>query len=47
MTVPFLDLVSQQEEIADEVLPEWERIFRSSAFMGGEPVARFAQAFAA
>ncbi len=46
MTVPFLDLVSQQEEIADEVLPEWERIFRSSAFMGGEPVARFEQAFA-
>jgi dTDP-4-amino-4,6-dideoxygalactose transaminase len=46
MKVPFLDLAAQQREIADEVLPRWQQILESAAFIGGEPVASFERAFA-
>ncbi|MEJ3405278.1 DegT/DnrJ/EryC1/StrS family aminotransferase [Rathayibacter sp. YIM 133350] len=46
LTVPFLDLNAQQAEIADEVLPAWERIFRSSSFVGGPEVEGFEREFA-
>ncbi|MBK4348516.1 DegT/DnrJ/EryC1/StrS family aminotransferase [Lacisediminihabitans changchengi] len=47
MKVPFLDLVSQQNEIADEVLPKWQQLFATSAFIGGQPVDDFESEFAA
>jgi dTDP-4-amino-4,6-dideoxygalactose transaminase len=45
--VPFLDLVSQQAEIASEVLPRWQQLFESSSFIGGPPVDDFEREFAA
>lgn len=47
MKVPFLDLVSQQAEIADEVLADWQRLLATSAFIGGEPVSAFEREFGA
>ncbi|QYF72846.1 DegT/DnrJ/EryC1/StrS aminotransferase family protein [Cryobacterium sp. PAMC25264] len=47
MRVPFLDLVSQQAEIAEEVLPAWREQFTSAAFVGGAEVAAFEREYAA
>ncbi|MGN6326411.1 DegT/DnrJ/EryC1/StrS family aminotransferase [Pseudolysinimonas sp.] len=47
MKVPFLDLVSQQAEIADEVLAGWQQLLATSAFIGGEPVSAFEREFGA
>lgn len=45
--VPFLDLAAQSAEIADEVLPEWQRQLATGAFIGGAEVAAFEEEFAA
>lgn len=44
--VPFLDLASQQAEIADEVLPIWRAQFESAGFIGGSEVEGFEQEYA-
>lgn len=46
MKVPFLDLASQQAEIADEVLPVWQAQFAAAAFIGGPEVAAFEREYA-
>ena len=46
MKVPLVDLVSQHRAIAQEVHDGLERLFSSGAFILGEEVARFEQAFA-
>ena len=46
MRVPFLDLVSQQAEIADEVLPVWQSLFATAGFIGGEQVDSFEREYA-
>lgn len=46
MRVPFIDLVAQQAEIAQEVLPVWERLFATAGFIGGEQVQGFEREFA-
>ncbi|WP_405218133.1 DegT/DnrJ/EryC1/StrS family aminotransferase [Agrococcus sp. Ld7] len=46
MRVPFLDLASQQAEIADEVLPVWRRQLESASFIGGPEVDAFEREFA-
>lgn len=46
MKVPFLDLVAQADDIADEVLPVWEQLFRSAAFIGGLEVEAFEREYA-
>ncbi|MFE6735658.1 DegT/DnrJ/EryC1/StrS family aminotransferase [Microbacterium sp. NPDC057650] len=46
MTVPFLDLAAQQAEIADEVLPVWQRQLASAGFIGGPEVDAFEQEYA-
>jgi len=47
MRVPFLDLIAQQAEIADEVLPIWQAQFTSAAFVGGAEVVAFEREYAA
>lgn len=47
MKVPFIDLVAQQAEIAEEVLPAWERLFDTASFIGGEQVDEFEREYAA
>ena len=44
--VPFLDLAAQQAEIAQEVLPLWERAFATAGFIGGEHVDGFEREYA-
>ncbi|UUT36635.1 DegT/DnrJ/EryC1/StrS family aminotransferase [Microbacterium elymi] len=44
--MPFLDLAAQQAEIADEVLPVWQRQFASAGFIGGAEVEAFEQEYA-
>ena len=44
--VPFLDLAAQQAEIADEVLPVWQRQLLTAGFVGGPEVAAFEQEYA-
>ena len=44
--VPFLDIASQQAEIADEVLPVWRSQFLSAGFIGGPEVAAFEREYA-
>lgn len=46
MTVPFLDLAAQQAEVADEVLPVWQRQLMSAGFIGGAEVDAFEQEYA-
>ena len=46
VSVPFLDLAAQSAEIADEVLPEWQRLFDSAGFIGGSGIAAFEQEYA-
>lgn len=45
-TVPFLDLVAQQAEIAEDVLAVWRTQLESAAFIGGAEVAAFEQEYA-
>lgn len=45
--IPFLDIASQQAEIADEVLPIWQAQFTSAGFIGGPEVAAFEEEYAA
>ena len=45
--VPFVDLVSQQAEIASEVLAEWGSQLETAAFIGGPVVAAFEREYAA
>jgi dTDP-4-amino-4,6-dideoxygalactose transaminase len=45
--IPFLDIASQQAEIADEVLPVWQTQFTSAGFIGGPEVAAFEEEYAA
>ena len=47
LRVPFLDLASQQAEIADEVLAVWRRQLESASFVGGPEVEAFEREFAA
>lgn len=44
--VPFLDIASQQAEIASEVLPVWEAQFTSAGFIGGPEVSAFESEYA-
>jgi len=46
MKVPFIDLAAQQAEIAQEVLPEWERLFSTAGFIGGAQVDGFEREYA-
>lgn len=45
--VPFLDLVSQQAEVAEEVLAVWRTQLASAAFIGGSEVRTFEEEYAA
>lgn len=47
MNVPFLDLASQHEEIADEVRLGVESVFERTAFIGGPEVGAFEEEYAA
>lgn len=44
--IPFLDLASQQAEVAEEVLPVWRHLFHTAAFIGGPEVDEFEHAYA-
>ncbi|GAA1222408.1 DegT/DnrJ/EryC1/StrS family aminotransferase [Rhodoglobus aureus] len=46
MSIPFIDLAAQQAEIADEVLPVWQRQFESAGFIGGDEVDAFEHEYA-
>lgn len=46
MKVPFLDLAAQQAEIADEVLPTWQRQLATAGFIGGPEVEAFEREYA-
>ena len=46
MTIPFVDLASQHEEIADEVRVGLEAVFDTMAFVGGPEVAGFENEYA-
>ena len=46
MTVPFLDLAAQSAEIAEEVLPAWQRLFDSAGFIGGSEIDAFEREYA-
>ncbi len=45
-SVPFLDLAAQSAEVADEVLPAWQRLFESAGFIGGSEVEAFEREYA-
>ncbi|MGZ0711663.1 DegT/DnrJ/EryC1/StrS family aminotransferase (plasmid) [Coraliomargarita sp. W4R53] len=45
-SVPFLDLVAQQAEVAEEVLTVWREQLVSAAFIGGTEVAAFEREYA-
>lgn len=47
MKVPFVDLVSQHEEVADEVRNGLEDVFATTAFVGGPAVGAFEEEYAA
>lgn len=46
MRVPFVDLAAQQAEIAAEVLPQWQTLFATGHFVGGEHVESFERDYA-
>jgi dTDP-4-amino-4,6-dideoxygalactose transaminase len=46
VSVPFVDLGAQQEEIADEVEMGLKEVFAQTSFIGGPAVADFEQAYA-
>ncbi|MCC2033013.1 DegT/DnrJ/EryC1/StrS family aminotransferase [Microbacterium allomyrinae] len=45
--VPFLDLAAQNAEVADEVLPVWQRQFATAGFVGGPEIDAFEREYAA
>src|SRR5262249_22820597 len=45
--VPYFDLTAQYAELRDEILSAVDRVCRQAAFILGEEVARFEEAFAA
>ncbi|WP_065571683.1 DegT/DnrJ/EryC1/StrS family aminotransferase [Microbacterium oleivorans] len=45
-SVPFLDLAAQQAEVADEVLPVWQRQLTDAAFIGGAEIEAFEREYA-
>lgn len=46
LDVPFVDLASQQAEVAEEVLPTWQAQFRDGDFVGGAEVTAFEREYA-
>ena len=46
MNVPLVDLPAQHAEIAEEVMSGFERVLARTAFIGGDEVAAFEEAFA-
>lgn len=46
MNVPFIDLKIQNRQIKSEILPLWEEILDSGAFIGGKHVRSFESEFA-
>ncbi len=46
MSVPFLDLAAQQQEVADEVRLGLDSVFARAAFVGGAEVTRFEEEYA-
>lgn len=46
MNIPLVDLASQHAEIADEVRPALDRVFATTAFVGGPEVTAFEQEYA-
>ena len=46
VSVPFLDLAAQSAEVADEVLPVWQRLFASAGFIGGSEIDAFEHEYA-
>ena len=47
MNIPLVDLAAQQAEIDDEVRAGLDRVFATTAFVGGEDVSSFEQEYAA
>jgi len=45
--VPFVDLVSQFDDVAAEVMPQLQDLLQSAGYIGGKPVAHFEAAYAA
>jgi dTDP-4-amino-4,6-dideoxygalactose transaminase len=45
--IPFLDLATPHRELAEEILPAWEKILKNAAFVGGPELAGFESEFAA
>ncbi|WP_157157450.1 MULTISPECIES: DegT/DnrJ/EryC1/StrS family aminotransferase [unclassified Diaminobutyricimonas] len=45
--IPFLDIAAQNAEVVAEVLPAWEELFETAAFVGGPAVDQFESEFAA
>jgi dTDP-4-amino-4,6-dideoxygalactose transaminase len=46
MEIPHFDLRATAEELAPELLERWRGLLERTAFVGGEPVRRFEEAFA-
>ena len=46
MRVPLVDLVSQQQEIAEDVASGLDEVFATTSFIGGKPVTEFEKAYA-
>jgi dTDP-4-amino-4,6-dideoxygalactose transaminase len=47
IAIPLVDLAAQQREVAEEIASGWARVVERSAFVLGEEVRRFEEAFAA
>jgi len=47
MEVPFLDLVAQHAGLKNEILAEWSALLDRAGFIGGVPVAKLEEEFAA
>jgi dTDP-4-amino-4,6-dideoxygalactose transaminase len=47
MEVPFLDLVAQHAGLKNEILAEWSALLDRAGFIGGAPVAKLEEEFAA
>jgi dTDP-4-amino-4,6-dideoxygalactose transaminase len=47
MQVPFLDLRAQHQSVKNEILPLWQEILETAAFIGGKHVAALEEEFAA
>lgn len=47
MEVPFLDLAAQHAQVKNEILTEWSALLDRAGFIGGAPVAKLEEEFAA